>query len=302
MPLKNYNTSGSLWNVPENYDVKAGMKDLVKALNPMMAVPYYAEDVYSGATGGDYLKAGGGLLGLLGAGSMVAPSLAAPYARATMPLRNVNVNIEATSPNILQKANETGLGQTLSDARFRQALTGAQSKGMSMANAPYAKTQGVWVDPASNVEEFNRVYSQNVGRLGMSPIQQNPALTNYAMSMGGDLGQWGVGASRFSPLPANLAKESANAVKFNNVKPQDIIAAGTKLNPKGGVVSATPDGGMVVFDTSGTMTATDIAKQLKSISSKPKYGLLDSAYFDTSGQAQGQYMTEIDKLIKGFGY
>ena len=293
---------GQLWNVPEDYDYKAGMKDLVKMLNPVMAAPYYAEDLYAGATGGDYLKAGGGLLGLLGAGSMVAPSLAAPYARATMPLRNVNVNIEATSPTMLQKANETGLGQTLSDARFRQALAGAKSKGMTMAEAPYAKTQGVWVDPASNVEEFNRVYSQNVGRLGKAPIQESKQLTDYAMSMGGDLGQWGVGASRFSPLPANLAKESANAIKFSKVKPEDIISAGTKLNPKGGVVSATPDGGMVVFDTSGTMTATDMAKQLKGISSKPKFGLLDSAYFDTSAQPQGAYMQDIDKLIRGFGY
>lgn len=300
MPLAKSQTN--LWNVPDDYDYKTGMKDLIKMLNPIMATPFYAEDVYSGASQGDYLKAGGGLLGLLGAGGMAAPSLAVPYARATMPFRKVNVNMESTSPTMLQKANETSLGQTLSDARFRQAIAGAKSKGMKMADAPYTKTQGVWVDPASNVEEFNRVYSQNVGRLPRSPIQENKQLTDYVMSMGGDLNQVAVGASRFSPLPANLAKESANAVKFSKVKPEDIIAAGTKLNPKGGVVSATSDGGMVVFDTSGTMTAKDIAKQLKGISSKPKYGLLDSAYFETKSQPQGAYMQDIDKLIRGFGY
>jgi hypothetical protein len=50
------------------------------------------------------------------------------------------------------------------------------------------------------------------------------------------------------------------------------------------------------------VTAKEIAGQLKGVSSKPRYGLLDSAYYDTSAQSQGAYMSNIDDLIKGLGY
>jgi len=83
---------------------------------------------------------------------------------------------------------------------------------------------------------------------------------------------------------------------------KDIINAGKKLNPKGGVVSATPQGGMIVFNPEGSMTAQQLAKSIKGASSKPKYGLLDSAYFDTSAQSQGAYMSNVDDLIKKLGY
>ncbi len=53
----------------------------------------------------------------------------------------------------------------------------------------------LWVDPASNVEEFNRVYSQNLGPINRMNIQKSGPLSQYAQSMGGDLGQWGVGAT-----------------------------------------------------------------------------------------------------------
>jgi hypothetical protein len=59
---------------------------------------------------------------------------------------------------------------------------------------------------------------------------------------------------------------------------------------------------MLVFNPEGTMTAKEIAGQLKGVSSKPRYGLLDSAYYDTSAQSQGAYMSNIDDLIKGLGY
>lgn len=287
--------------LPADYDPRPAMKTMMQ-LNPITGLPFNAEDLYSGIKNSDYLQAGIGGLGLLGAGSLVAPAAAAKYAQATMPLRNAQINIEATSPNILQGANASQRGQFLSDMRYDIARKGAAGKGMKMANAPVTKTQGVWVDPASNVEEFNRVYAQNIGRLPKAPIQENPALTDYAMSMGGDLGQWGVGAARFSPLPFNINKNAANAVLYPKVSAKDIIDAGKKLNPKGGVISATPQGGMLVFDTSGTMTAKDLANSLKGVSSKPKYGLLDSAYFDTSAQPQGAYMSNVDDLIKLFGY
>ena len=296
------NTKKPLWNLPENFDAKTAMKDLVKMFNPIMATPYYAEDVYGGVKNKDYLQAGGGALGLLGNASMVAPYAAPVIARATMPLRSAQVNIEATSPNILQGANASRQGQFLSDLRFDTARKAAAERGMAMANAPVTKTQGVWVDPASNVEEFNRVYAQNIGRLPRAPIQENPALTQYAQSIGGDLGQWGVGAARFSPLPFNINKNAANAVLYPKASAKDIIEVGKMINPKGGVVSATPQGGMLVFNPEGSMTAKDIAASIKGVSSKPKFGLLDSAYFDTSAQQQGAYMYNIDDLIKGLGY
>ena len=288
--------------VPADFNAKEAMKDMVKLLNPFMAIPYNAEDLYSGTQSGDYVKAGMGALGLLGAAAPFAPVASAQYAKSTMPLRNVQVNMEATSPSILQGANASRQGQFLSDMRFDIARKAAAEKGMGMANAPVTKTQGVWVDPASNVEEFNRVYAQNIGRLPKSPIQDNPALTQYAQSMGGDLGQWGVGSARFSPLPFNVGSKNANAVLFPKASAEEIIKAGTKLNPKGGVVSATPQGGMLVFNPEGSMSAREMAGELKGFSSKPKFGLLDSAYFDTSAQPQGAYMSNIDDLIKGLGY
>lgn len=277
----------------------------VLGMMPVVGAPIAGLSAYDAYKAGDYTNAGiNAAAGLLGAASIPSTvrSIAPEYARATMPLRPVQVNMEATSPAILQGANASRQGQFLSDMRFNEAIKGAKGKGMQMANTPYAKTQGVWVDPASNVEEFNRVYAQNVGRLPKSPIQENQALTEYASSMGGDLGQWGVGAARFSPLPFNINKNSANAVMYPKATAKDIINAGKKLNPKGGVVSATPEGGMIVFNPEGSMTAAQIAKNIKGAASKPKFGLLDSAYFDTSAQPQGAYMSNVDDLIKGLGY
>jgi hypothetical protein len=277
----------------------------VLGMMPVVGAPIAGLSAYDAYNAGDYTGAGiNAAAGLLGAASIpsVVRSVAPEYARATMPLRNAQINMEATSPAILQGANASRQGQFLSDMRFNEAIKGAKGKGMQMANTPYAKTQGVWVDPASNVEEFNRVYAQNVGRLPRSPIQENQALTEYASSMGGDLGQWGVGAARFSPLPFNINKNAANAVMYPKATAKDIINAGKKLNPKGGVVSATPEGGMIVFNPEGSMTATQIAKNIKGAASKPKFGLLDSAYFDTSAQPQGAYMSNVDDLIKGLGY
>jgi hypothetical protein len=295
-----YNTAAP-FSLDPNYDPRPAMKTMMQ-LNPITGIPFNAQDLYSGIKNRDYLQAGIGGLGLLGTGILGAPSAATGYAKATMPLRNAQVNIEATSPTILQGANNSRQGQFLSDMRYDIARQGAANKGMSMANSPVSKTQGVWVDPASNVEEFNRVYAQNIGRLPKGSIQDNPALSQYANSMGGDLGQWGVGAARFSPLPFNINKAAANAVLYPKASSKDIIEAGKRLNPKGGVVSSTPQGGMLVFDTGGTMTAKDLAKSIKGASSKPKYGLLDSAYFDTSAQPQGAYMSNVDNLIKGLGY
>ena len=295
-------TKAKPFTMSPDFDAKTAMKDLIGMFNPVMAAPYYAQDVYGGVKDKDYMKAGLGALGLAGGASMVAPYASPMIARATMPLRSAQVNIEATSPNMLQGANASRQGQFLSDWRFDVARKGAAEKGMSMANAPVTKTQGVWVDPASNVEEFNRVYAQNIGRLPKGSIQENPALAQYAQSMGGDLGQWGVGAARFSPLPFNINKNAANALLYPKASAKDIIETGKKLNPKGGVVSATPQGGMIVFDTSGSMTAKDIAGNIKGVSSKPKYGLLDSAYFDTSAQPQGAYMSKVDEIIKNLGY
>jgi hypothetical protein len=277
----------------------------VLGMMPVVGAPVAGLAAYDAFKEGDYL--GGGLntaAGLLGAASIPSAlrSGATQYARSTMPLRSAQMNMEATSPSMLQGANFSPKGQLLSDMRFNEALKGASGKGLTMANSPVTKTQGVWVDPASNVEEFNRVYAQNIGRIPATPIQENPAVAAYANSMGGDLGQWGVGASRFSPLPFNVNKQSANAVLYPKASAKDIINAGKKLNPKGGVVSATPQGGMIVFNPEGSMTAEQITKNIKGVSSKPKFGLLDSAYFDTSAQPQGAYMSNIDKLIKKSGY
>jgi hypothetical protein len=228
--------------------------------------------------------------------------MALKYAEGQRKMSPVNLNIEATSPNILQKASETAGGRALSDLRYGAAQQGAVGKGMQYANVPPAKVQGVWVDPASNVEEFNRVYSQNLGPINRMNIQKSSPLQEYAQSMGGDLGQWGVGATRFTKIPMNLNKNAANGILFENVSSKQIIDAGKKLNPKGGVVSATPNGGMLVFDPNGAMTAKQLASELKGVAKSPKFGLLDSAYYDTSSFTQGQYMNPVDTLIKGLGY
>jgi hypothetical protein len=50
------------------------------------------------------------------------------------------------------------------------------------------------------------------------------------------------------------------------------------------------------------MTAKQLASELKGVAKSPKFGLLDSAYYDTSAFTQGQYMNPVDTLIKGLGY
>lgn len=272
---------------------------------PPVGIPLGAYEMYQGYANQNPIQ---GLLGgLTTAGGVVgtlakAPGAALKYAEGQRKLSPVNINIEATSPNILQKANETGSGRALSDLRYGTAQQGAAGKGMEYANIPPSKVQGVWVDPASNVEEFNRVYSQNLGPINRMNIQKSGPLSEYAQSMGGDLGQWGVGATRFTKIPMNLNKDAANGILFENVSSKQIIEAGKKLNPKGGVVSATPNGGMLVFDPNGAMSAKQLAKELKGVAKSPKYGLLDSAYFDTSAAGQGAYMNPVDELLRLRGY
>jgi len=272
---------------------------------PPVGIPLGAYEMYQGYANQNPIQ---GLLGgLTTAGGVVgtiakAPGAALKYAEGQRKLSPVNINIEATSPNILQKANETASGRALSDLRYGTAQQGAAGKGMEYANIPPSKVQGVWVDPASNVEEFNRVYSQNLGPINRMNIQKSGPLSEYAQSMGGDLGQWGVGATRFTKIPMNLNKDAANGILFENVSSKQIIEAGKKLNPKGGVVSATPNGGMLVFDPNGAMSAKQLAKELKGVAKSPKYGLLDSAYFDTSAAGQGAYMNPVDELLRLRGF
>lgn len=272
---------------------------------PPIGIPLGAYEAYQGYTNQNPIQ---GLLGGLTAAGGVAgtiakaPGAALKYAEGQRKLSPVNINIEATSPNILQKANETPAGRALSDLRYGIAQEGAAAKGMKYANIPPSKVQGVWVDPASNVEEFNRVYSQNLGPINRMNIQKSGPLSEYAQSMGGDLGQWGVGATRFTKIPMNLNKDAANGILFENVSSKQIIEAGKKLNPKGGVVSATPNGGMLVFDPNGAMSAKQLASELKGVAKSPKYGLLDSAYFDTSAAGQGAYMNPVDELLRLRGY
>lgn len=294
-----YTKGNPNFTLPADFNAKEAMKDMVKMFNPFMAIPYNAEDFYSGAQSGDYMKSGIGALGLLGAAPQVSPAIAMQYAKSTMPLRNAFINTESTAPKLLQNVENSRQGQFLSDMRFDIARKAAAEKGIGMANSPVTKTQGVWATPEG--EEFNRVYSQNIGRLPSSPMQLNPNVEKFANSMGGDLTQIGVGGGRFSPFPFNARMEDANAILYPKVSAKDIIDAGKKLNKSGGVVSATPQGGMVVFDPDGNMSALDIASQITA-SSKPKFGLLDSAFFPTSSQPQGQYMINIDNLIKGLGY
>ena len=272
---------------------------------PPIGIPLGAYEAYQGYANQDPIQ---GLLGGLTAAGGVAgtiakaPGAALKYAEGQRKLSPVNINIEATSPSILQKANETGSGRALSDLRYGTAQQGAAGKGMEYANIPPSKVQGVWVDPASNVEEFNRVYSQNLGPINRINIQKSGPLSGYAQSMGGDLGQWGVGATRFTKIPMNLNKDAANGVLFENVSSKQIIEAGKKLNPKGGVVSATPNGGMLVFDPNGAMSAKQLVGELKGVAKSPKYGLLDSAYFDTSAAGQGAYMNPVDELLRLRGF
>jgi hypothetical protein len=272
---------------------------------PPIGIPLGAYEAYQGYANQDPIQ---GLLGALTAAGGVAgtiakaPGAALKYAEGQRKLSPVNIYIEATSPSILQKASETGSGRALSDLRYGTAQQGAAGKGMQYANIPPSKVQGVWVDPASNVEEFNRVYSQNLGPINRMNIQKSGPLSGYAQSMGGDLGQWGVGATRFTKIPMNLNKDAANGVLFENVSSKQIIDAGKKLNPKGGVVSATPNGGMLVFDPNGTMSAKQLVGELKGVAKSPKYGLLDSAYFDTSAAGQGAYMNPVDELLRLRGF
>lgn len=307
-----YNTNSQNWEIiknlyktfgnnPRNAETMNALKGYVGAF-PVIGAPVAASEIYSGIKEGNPLQAGLGALGFAGGVAPAAKYLSPVVAKAMMPLREAQVNIEATSPNLLQGANASRQGQFLSDMRYNEALKAAREKGMPLANAPMSKTQGVWVDPSSNVEEFNRVYAQNIGRVPTKQISDYLPLQQYAESMGGDLGQWGVGAARFSKLPFNINKNAANAIMYQKASSKDIIDAGRKLNPKGGVVSSTPNGGMLVFNPEGTMTAKEIASELKGVSSKPRYGLLDSAYYDTSAQPQGAYMSNVDDLIKGLGY
>ncbi len=297
-------------NVPKltKQDVKEMAKYAASGASmaiPPIGIPLGIYETYQGYNNQDPIQ---GLLGgLTTAGGVAgtiakAPGAALKYAEGQRKLSPVNINIEATSPSILQKASETLGGRALSDLRYGAAQEGAAAKGMKYANVPPSKVQGVWVDPASNVEEFNRVYSQNLGPINRMNIQKSGPLSQYAQSMGGDLGQWGVGATRFTKIPMNLNKDAANGVLFENVSSKQIIEAGKKLNPKGGVVSATPNGGMLVFDPNGAMSAKQLASELKGVAKSPKYGLLDSAYFDTSAAGQGAYMNPVDELLRLRGF
>jgi hypothetical protein len=297
-------------NVPQltKQDIKEMAKYAASGASmaiPPIGIPLGAYEMYQGYANQDPIQ---GLLGALtSAGGVVgtiakAPGAALKYAEGQRKMSPVNINIEATSPNVLQKANETASGRALSDLRYGTAQQGAATKGMKYANIPPAKVQGVWVDPASNVEEFNRVYSQNLGPINRMNIQKSAPLSGYAQSMGGDLGQWGVGATRFTKIPMNLNKDAANGVLFENVSSKQIIEAGKKLNPKGGVVSATPNGGMLVFDPNNAMSAKQLVGELKGVAKSPKYGLLDSAYFDTSAAGQGAYMNPVDELLRLRGF
>lgn len=269
----------------------------------MLGVPYAANEVYQGLTNNDLMRSGfgavGGILGTVG-GAKDVSQLPYTYAKTTMPLRNVTTNIEATAPKLLQKVEKDPRGLALSDLRFNTALDNALKKNIDMAKAPVKKTQGVWVDPSSNANEFNRVYTQNVGKTLSNKIQNDKNLAKFSKSMGKDLTQIGVGATRFSPIPLNANKNLSNAIKYNDVSSNQIIQAGKKLNPKGGVVSATPDGGMLVFDPSGKIKTTQMQDMLGF--KKPQFGLIDSAYFDTKNLRQTNAMKDIDSLIKSLGY
>jgi len=275
---------------------------------PPIGIPLGAYEAYQGYANQDPIQ---GLLGALTSAGGVAgtiakaPGAALKYAEGQRKMSPVNINIEATSPNILQRANETPAGRALSDLRYNTAQEGAASKGMQYANVPPSKMQGVWVDPATGAEEFNRVYTQNLGPINRMNIEKSGPLSRYANSMGGDLGQYGIGATRFTKIPMNLNKDAANGILYENVSSKQIIAAGKKLNPKGVVVSATPEGGMLVFDPNPgylQLQPKQLAKQLKSIAKSPNYGLLDSAYYQTDAIPQGSYMNTVDDILRQRGY
>jgi hypothetical protein len=278
---------------------------------PPIGIPLGAYEAYQGYANQDPIQ---GLLGGLTAAGGVAgtiakaPGAALKYAEGQRKMSPVNINIEATSPNILQKASETGSGRALSDLRYGTAQQGAAGKGMEYANIPPSKAQGVWIDPTTGAEEFNRVYSQNLGPINRMNIQKSGPLSQYAQSMGGDLGQIGIGAARFTKIPMNLNKDAATGLLYENVTSKQIIEAGKKLNPKEIVVSATPNGGMLVFDPkvafdpSNAINVKQLASELKGVAKSPKYGLLDSAYFDTSAAGQGAYMNPVDELLRLRGF
>lgn len=275
---------------------------------PPIGIPLGAYEIYQGYNNQSPIQ---GLLGGLTAAGGVAgtlakaPGMALKYAEGQRKMSPVNINIEATSPSILQKANETFMGRALSDLRYGTAQESAAAKGMKYANVPPSKLQGVWVDPATGAEEFNRVYSQSLGPINRMNIQKSGPLLKYANSMGGDLGQWGVGAARFTKIPMNLNKDAATGLLYENVSSKQIIDAGTKLNRKGVVVSATPEGGMLVYDPNPgyfQLQPKQLAKQLQSIAKSPKYGLLDSAYHETNAIPQGSYMNPVDELLRQKGF
>jgi hypothetical protein len=300
-------------NVPKL--TKQDVKDMAQyaASGASMAIPpigiplgiyeayqgYNNQDPIQGLLGG--LTTAGGVAGTIAK----APGAALKYAEGQRKLSPVNINIEATSPNILQRANETPAGRALSDLRYNTAQEAAADKGMQYANIPPSKMQGVWVDPTTGAEEFNRVYSQNLGPIDRMNIQKSGPLSRYANSMGGDLSQIGVGATRFTKIPMNLNKDAANGILYENVSSKQVIEAGKKLNPKGVVVSSTPEGGMLVFDPNPgyfQLKPKQLAKELKGIAKSPKYGLLDSAYYETDAIAQGAYMNPVDELLRQRGF
>jgi len=300
-------------NVPKL--TKQDVKDMAQyaASGASMAIPpigiplgiyeayqgYNNQDPIQGLLGG--LTTAGGVAGTIAK----APGAALKYAEGQRKLSPVNINIEATSPNILQRANETPAGRALSDLRYGTAQEAAAAKGMQYANIPPSKMQGVWVDPTTGAEEFNRVYSQNLGPIDRMNIQKSGPLSRYANSMGGDLSQIGVGATRFTKIPMNLNKDAANGILYENVSSKQVIEAGKKLNPKGVVVSSTPEGGMLVFDPNPgyfQLKPKQLAKELKGIAKSPKYGLLDSAYYETDAIAQGAYMNPVDELLRQRGF
>ena len=271
---------------------------------PPLGIPIGLNQAYQGYKNKDIVQSLlGGAEAALG-GLYTAPKLAYQYAKGAMQAKPVTMNIEATSPNMLQNVEKDVFGNLLSDQRYQAARQGALNKKMDYAKVDPLKTRGVWVDPATNTAEFNRVYSQALPPTSASTIQNYMPLQKYAESMGGDLSQYAVGANRFSKLPLNLSKDKAQAVKYNNVTESQIKDAGMKLGNKSSdiVVSATPDGGMVIFDSAKQFTPKQLAKEIKTVANKPKYGLLDSAYWETGGLTQGEYMNPVDALIRQRGY
>lgn len=305
---------------------QAGLPDPLGMLKELLSAPAIANTLNSISYGSDLTTGKGfttqmnpdtrdALLAVLpGANILRSPAvlnraskLGSKYADVMMTRQPAFVNIEATGPKILQRANETPLGLQLSDVRYQMAQQGARKKNMAMADSDVTIGQGVWVDPKNGTEEFNRVYSQNIGRLPESDIANNQNLKSYAESMGSDLQQIGVGAGRFSEMPFGLGKEFSTGVKYDAVSPQAVIDAGRTINPTGGIVSATPDGGMVAFPNyDSQMTPKDIVEALSELNMKPKFGKFNGAYFetdfDTKGIPQGNYMRGVDMRIKKAGY